>query len=384
MRFIPKTNKPLNPVLLMSCVLALTLLLLGFVGWFTWRTEVEVRRGLVNDLRALELIKGIDGVSSLTSLVHQIIRTADYDEIADYDADAKFILDSLFELNSTVSNSTLKSLINEWISTHEELIEFELKAMAFARTGQQEAGLALLDQETYDDLIYRYVVLERQITEIAEAEYAQSRRNIQRRSYTILGIVAVVFTALLIAWVYTILTVSKILKERQGMIDEMKIMAERDSLTGLYNRHGLLLMAKKMWKNCQRANQHIALFFVDLDRLKPINDEFGHDTGDKAIQAAAEILTSCFRETDVVGRLGGDEFAALTPIKNPDEARILETRLQQEIAEFNSKNDLPFEVSMSFGIKVCLPDIFTLDQALSEADELMYEHKKNRKLLREA
>lgn len=98
-------------------------------------------------------------------------------------------------------------------------------------------------------------------------------------------------------------------------------LAIRDELTGLYNRRGFITMAQQQLKIALRTGTPLLLFFIDLDDLKTINDNLGHQAGDQALVAAARILKSTFREADILGRIGGDEFAILAivePREHPD------------------------------------------------------------------
>jgi len=95
------------------------------------------------------------------------------------------------------------------------------------------------------------------------------------------------------------------------LVDEITHQALHDGLTGLANR---LQFTDRLRTAIQHARQHgevVTLFYLDLDYFKPVNDEFGHDTGDQVLTAVGERLTSCTRAADTVARLGGDEFPVL-------------------------------------------------------------------------
>ena len=94
---------------------------------------------------------------------------------------------------------------------------------------------------------------------------------------------------------------------------ELKILAERasrDVLSGLLNRETATTYIKQCLRNMHPGDA-CALFIIDLDKFKQVNDALGHQAGDQVIRLAARALSGCFRATDIVGRLGGDEFFAL-------------------------------------------------------------------------
>ena len=94
---------------------------------------------------------------------------------------------------------------------------------------------------------------------------------------------------------------------------ELKTLAERasrDMFSGLFNRETAVSHIEQYLKRMQQGDA-CALFMIDLDKFKLVNDTLGHPAGDRVIQQAARTISTCFRPTDIVGRLGGDEFLAL-------------------------------------------------------------------------
>jgi diguanylate cyclase (GGDEF)-like protein len=131
----------------------------------------------------------------------------------------------------------------------------------------------------------------------------------------------------------------------------------------------------------QRHQQPVALIYGDLDDLKAINDQHGHAAGDRALMAAARILTRTYRSADVIARLGGDEFAVF-PVALTDAStapRLLE-RLERRISEYNSHRSEPFALSMSLGIGLYRPqECRTVDDLLAAADAGLYDCKRRRR-----
>lgn len=157
-------------------------------------------------------------------------------------------------------------------------------------------------------------------------------------------------------------------------------MASTDVLTKLANRRGFQMIAEPMIALCQRAWHPATLVMFDLDGLKQINDEFGHEAGDSSIKDFARLLLKVFRESDVVARIGGDEFCVL--LTDPEEANStcpLE-RLQERVDSYNAKRKQQYTLSFSAGVVPFDKKFHTsVDDLLRDADERMYSQKRSKK-----
>lgn len=152
-----------------------------------------------------------------------------------------------------------------------------------------------------------------------------------------------------------------------------------DELTGLYNRRGFMALADKQLKIARRSGKEIFLLFSDLDHLKPINDTFGHDMGDKALKDAAAILRRTFRDSDIIARVGGDEFAVALVDCPPERVCDVRERLEHNLEEYNQVPDKAFPLNLSVGLASCLPEERVgLEELIRRADEAMYEQKLGR------
>jgi diguanylate cyclase (GGDEF)-like protein len=186
------------------------------------------------------------------------------------------------------------------------------------------------------------------------------------------------------------ITVSRDVTERRRnelqlarQADELRSLALRDALTGLYNRRGFLVLGEQQIRQAARSGRGMALLYADLDDLKPINDKRGHEEGDRALQQAANILGGGLRSADIVARLGGDEFAALLPEGSAQAAQTARTRLLSDLAVLNRTPGRLYPLSMSIGYVVYDPDQHrTLEDLLTAGDAAMYVEKRAAKAAR--
>jgi two-component system cell cycle response regulator len=156
--------------------------------------------------------------------------------------------------------------------------------------------------------------------------------------------------------------------------DHLRRQAARDSLTGLANYRQLVDVLDSELKRSKRTNREFAMLFFDLDRLKLLNDRFGHITGSQALCRLADVLFSCCRDIDTPARFGGDEFAVVLPETNAEAAKLVAQRICESVA----KDDKGPKISASFGIAVYPQDGETIEQLLGQADSALYSMKRQR------
>jgi diguanylate cyclase (GGDEF)-like protein len=163
---------------------------------------------------------------------------------------------------------------------------------------------------------------------------------------------------------------------RKQLEDEIRQAALIDPLTGIYNRRGFFLLAEQALRSAARHQRPYLLCFFDLDGLKEINDELGHDQGDEALYDIAEVLRSVFRSSDIIGRLGGDEFVVLAEGDASAEP-ALRQRVGDEIVRHNESAGRAYRLATSIGVaRFESRRPRSLSELLQEADRQMYEHKR--------
>lgn len=164
--------------------------------------------------------------------------------------------------------------------------------------------------------------------------------------------------------------------ERHQLHARLRSLMLTDDLTGLYNRRGFFTLAEQQMKLAERTGEAFLLIYIDLNNLKRLNDTFGHQQGDRALQETAEILQRAFRESDLIARVGGDEFVVLAIDACPNDTDTVIGRLGDALEAHNATRDRRFRLSMSVGVAGYDPESPTsIDKLLSQADREMYQAK---------
>jgi diguanylate cyclase (GGDEF)-like protein/PAS domain S-box-containing protein len=177
-----------------------------------------------------------------------------------------------------------------------------------------------------------------------------------------------------IAW---LVTMNDVTSHRQ-LMKELEISAATDSLTGLNNRRHFFILMEKESQLAHQKKQPISLALLDIDNLKNINDQYGHQTGDKLLQEVGEHIKNCLRSSDVVARFGGDEFVILMPHTEKTAAMAVAERIRSNIStlEFTTK-DTTSKTSVSIGVSsVPAGKSIDIDSFVEKADQAMYKAKK--------
>jgi diguanylate cyclase (GGDEF)-like protein/PAS domain S-box-containing protein len=164
-------------------------------------------------------------------------------------------------------------------------------------------------------------------------------------------------------------------RERQTA-DQLIYLAERDALTGLYNRHRFNEELARMTADAERQGSRVALLFFDLDDFKYINDTFGHRAGDAMLIRVAGEVAGQVRRNEIFARLGGDEFAILVPDISDEMLRVLAERLTQAIAMVRFQYDgQSLRLTNSLGVAVFPDHADNAEDLIARADTAMYQAK---------
>ena len=171
------------------------------------------------------------------------------------------------------------------------------------------------------------------------------------------------------------------LTERRAAEAEIHQLAFYDALTGLPNRRLLLEQLKKAMLSISRDRTHGALFFIDLDNFKELNDTLGHDVGDQLLRQVAQRLLGCVRKHDVVARLGGDEFVIMVEglgLGQQASAVFAEQIAKSALCALGKPYEIdgrPYKGTASIGLAMLADDSPSMDVVLKQADLAMYQSK---------
>ena len=174
------------------------------------------------------------------------------------------------------------------------------------------------------------------------------------------------------------------ISKRKKVEGKLEKLARIDSLTNCYNRgYGLELLDRQI-KLSHRSKSPVLLAFLDIDKFKLINDNFGHDEGDEVLKEVVKLFKSTLREVDIICRMGGDEFLLIFPDNSLKDASLIRERLNKNLTELNRSLKKPYQIDLSIGLSEYNPDNpLPMDELIRIADEKMYEDKKNKKLKKE-
>ena len=163
------------------------------------------------------------------------------------------------------------------------------------------------------------------------------------------------------------------MRHKNYLIHQIEEMYRIDSLTGLYNRRGFALAYQKLLET-EQNNMQLTIILADLDRLKYINDTFGHKEGDFAIRAVAEAIRTVCPEGSLFTRFGGDEMLAVC--RGKYEPERIKLAFANYFKECNERSEKPYEVEASIGIYITGEnELLSFDELIERSDRLMYEEK---------
>ncbi|HUR00451.1 MAG TPA: diguanylate cyclase [Gemmatimonadaceae bacterium] len=165
---------------------------------------------------------------------------------------------------------------------------------------------------------------------------------------------------------------------RKQAEEDLRALLLVDELTGLPNRRGFITLSEQALKLAMRMERDVLMIFIDVDRLKLINDTWGHLAGDRALIDTARVLRESLREADLVARLGGDEFVAMMTVDSDQTADLIRSRIESRIEIHNAESERGYALSLSVGAIRRKAEGTMVGDLLAQADSALYEQKRGR------
>ncbi|MBE0425674.1 MAG: sensor domain-containing diguanylate cyclase [Nitrospirae bacterium] len=165
--------------------------------------------------------------------------------------------------------------------------------------------------------------------------------------------------------------------ERDILVDRLQYLLRIDDLTGLLNRRAILEKLEEEVNRAKRYRSQLALIICDIDYFKEINDTYGHDIGDKALQIISSLIKSSLRNTDIIGRYGGDEFFLILPETSMEGAKEIAERIRFIIKDFNLKlnKNKSIKTTVSIGVAEFDAGKEDINSFIKRADNALYVAK---------
>jgi len=159
---------------------------------------------------------------------------------------------------------------------------------------------------------------------------------------------------------------------------QLEYLAKTDFLTNINNRGNFFELSSNALNLAHRSTQPIVVAMFDIDFFKQVNDDYGHDAGDKILITFSQQLTSVFRDYDIIGRIGGEEFAVCLPNTCLDNAQIACERLRQQVEQTDfiiDNSEQGIKITVSIGLSLAKEELISIDDLLKQADLALYYAK---------
>lgn len=204
------------------------------------------------------------------------------------------------------------------------------------------------------------------------AEYVE-KQSINNRHFTLLEVLflLITITCFVATWYY----LKKVVRNSEQLSERLQFLAYHDDLTELPNRRYF----KKIVNTAIEKAENFAIMYLDIDKFKSINDQYGHETGDRVIQAFANKIKGSLGEMDILGRIGGDEFTIFVKdYTSKEEVMVLATKIVQSFQQPSIIDGNEFQISTSIGIAFYPRHGKDYEAVLRRADQALYKAKLTR------
>jgi diguanylate cyclase (GGDEF)-like protein len=165
--------------------------------------------------------------------------------------------------------------------------------------------------------------------------------------------------------------ISLVLMATDRVRTEFEHLASHDSLTNALSRRNLTSVCQQELERCHRHGRMMSVLLIEIDHFKSINDNFGHQAGDRALVQFVQTVTTLLRRADVIGRLGGEEFVVVLPETQIDVALVVAERIRRKVSEMSD----PKKFTVSIGVTTNQSSDDSVDDLMARADRAMYQAK---------
>lgn len=187
-----------------------------------------------------------------------------------------------------------------------------------------------------------------------------------------------VFLVLLVLAGYIMKRGLDIEKERVRLEENLRLLATSDPLTGASNRRHFWELSNQEVLRHKRYRHPMAVFVLDVDKFKSVNDIHGHPVGDKVLLELVQNCAASLRKSDIFGRIGGEEFAAVLVETSEPEAQVVAERIRRNLSRLRITTDnAEIQFTVSIGMSNLKGNDETIDDLLKRADKALYKAKKN-------
>ena len=261
--------------------------------------------------------------------------------------------------------------------SNDRLLELERRSFEAARAGDAKAALRLFDS--------RHYVHNKQISHDGTRTFINDTiaavrsklAAIKKRTLIATGsILAVGMMSAILLWRQFTTSLSRSESAFTEAENEIRRLAMSDELTGIANRRALYDALQRALARAERSRTKVAALMIDLDRFKPVNDQYGHTTGDLVLKEVAKRLDDVLRGGELLARVGGDEFIAIVGYSGENEAAShVGHRMIERLSEPMNLDGLQVQIGASIGIAIYPSDATTDNDLLRRADLALYRAK---------
>lgn len=211
------------------------------------------------------------------------------------------------------------------------------------------------------------------LNEIVKQYETESLQKIEDLRYAQKIVLLIIILTILIEAVFIF---RPMVRKVTSFADRLQKEANHDHLTGLLNRRSFAILIEKTWALSKRHGHPLCLISFDIDHFKSVNDDYGHDVGDKAIQHISNVIRQSTRMSDSVARFGGEEFMVMLPHTSKQDASKLADKIREKIEQSPLHlKQLILEITVSGGVSECENTDGNIEEALKRSDDALYQAK---------